>query len=52
LLDELADEEDAYLLTAMEEVKDEPAATREETAEFERWLKASIVSSNISKDRP
>ena len=34
------DEEDEYLLAAMEEVKDEPVATKEEKAEFEAWLKA------------
>jgi len=33
------DEEDAYLLAAMEEVKDEPDATKEEVEEFKKWLK-------------
>jgi len=32
------DEEDAYLLTAMEEVKNEPNATAEEVDEFKKWL--------------
>ncbi|MGI4021657.1 MAG: hypothetical protein ACRYFA_09145 [Janthinobacterium lividum] len=32
------DEEDAYLLAAMEEVKNEPIATQEEKKEFEAWL--------------
>lgn len=36
------DEEDEYLLAAMEEVKDEPIATKDEKDEFEAWLKASI----------
>ncbi len=35
------DEEDAALLAAMEEVKDEPIATKEEVEEFEAWLKAN-----------
>ena len=35
------DEEDAYLLAAMEEVKDEPDATAEEVEEFKKWLRAS-----------
>ncbi len=34
------DEEDEYLLAAMEEVKDEPIATKEEKEEFEAWLRA------------
>ena len=34
------DEEDAYLLAAMEEVKDEPDATAEEVEEFKKWLRA------------
>jgi hypothetical protein len=34
------DEEDAYLLAAMEEVKDEPEATEEEVEEFKKWLKS------------
>jgi len=34
------DEEDAYLLTAMEAVKDEPNLTTEEAIEFENWLKS------------
>ena len=34
------DEEDAYLLTAMEEVKDEPNATAEEVEDFKKWLKS------------
>ncbi|MDB5090453.1 MAG: hypothetical protein JWR09_4447 [Mucilaginibacter sp.] len=33
------DEEDAYLLAAMEEVKDEPDATPEEVEEFKKWLR-------------
>jgi hypothetical protein len=32
------DEEDAYLLAAMEEVKDEPNLTESEAAEFRKWL--------------
>ncbi len=35
------DEEDAYLLAAMEETKDEPVATAEEVEEFKKWLKSS-----------
>jgi len=35
------DEEDAYLLAAMEEVKDEPNATVEEVNEFKKWLRSS-----------
>lgn len=34
------DEEDEYLLAAMEEVKDEPIATEEKKQEFEAWLNA------------
>ena len=34
------DEEDAYLLAAMEEVKDEPNATAEEVDEFKKWLRS------------
>ncbi len=34
------DEEDEYLLAAMEEVKNEPIATKEEKEEFEAWLNA------------
>jgi hypothetical protein len=34
------DEEDAYLLAAMEEVKDEPDATPKEVEEFKKWLRA------------
>jgi hypothetical protein len=33
------DEEDAYLLAAMEEVKDEPNASAEEVEDFRKWLK-------------
>ena len=33
------DEEDAELLAAMEEVKDEPIATDAEAADFKNWLK-------------
>ncbi len=36
------DEEDEYLLAAMQEVKDEPIATKEEKEEFEAWLNAAI----------
>jgi hypothetical protein len=32
------DEEDAYLLAAMEEVKDEPNLSESEAAEFRKWL--------------
>ena len=32
--------EDAYLLAAMEEVKDEPNASVEEVEEFKKWLKS------------
>ena len=32
------DEEDAELLAAMEEVKDEPALTGAEALEFRKWL--------------
>jgi len=32
------DEEDAYLVAAMEEVKDEPNLTKEEAVEFRKWL--------------
>lgn len=35
------DEEDAYLLSAMEEVKDERIATAEEVEDFKNWLKSS-----------
>jgi hypothetical protein len=43
LLDELSeDEEDAYLLAAMEEVKDEKPASDKEVQEFKRWLKSSV----------
>lgn len=35
------DEEDEYLLAAMEEVKDEPIATEEEVKEFKAWLGAN-----------
>jgi hypothetical protein len=35
------DEEDAYLLAAMEEVKDEPNASVEEVKEFKKWLRSS-----------
>jgi hypothetical protein len=34
------DEEDAYLLAAMEEVKDEPEASPEEVDEFKKWLRS------------
>ncbi len=36
------DEEDEYLLAAMEEVKDEPIATQLEKEEFEKWLKKEV----------
>jgi hypothetical protein len=36
------DEEDAYLLAAMEEVKDETPLTSSEAQEFESWLKSSV----------
>ncbi len=35
------DEEDAYLLAAMEEVKDETTATAEEVENFKDWLRTS-----------
>jgi len=35
------DEEDSYLLAAMEEVKNEPNASDEEVKEFRKWLKSS-----------
>lgn len=39
---ELSDEEeDEYLLAAMEEVKDEPIATEEEVDDFKAWLKTN-----------
>ncbi|MFD1256325.1 hypothetical protein ACFQ3S_05910 [Mucilaginibacter terrae] len=31
-------EEEQYLLTAMEEVKDEPSLTEDEAKDFENWL--------------
>ncbi|RYE16147.1 MAG: hypothetical protein EOP42_34470 [Sphingobacteriaceae bacterium] len=34
------DEEDEYLLAAMEKVKDEPNVTTEEKEEFEAWLRS------------
>ena len=34
------DEEDAYLLASMEAVKDEPNLSKEESDEFENWLKS------------
>jgi len=34
------DEEDAYLLAAMEEGKDDPIASAEEVDEFKNWLRA------------
>ncbi len=34
------DEEDAYLIAAMEEVKDEPNLSKSEADEFEVWLKS------------
>jgi hypothetical protein len=36
------DEEDAYLLAAMEEAKDETPVSDDAAREFERWLKSSI----------
>lgn len=36
------DEEDAYLLAAMEEVKDETPVSDAEAKDFENWLKSSI----------
>lgn len=36
------DEEDAYLLEAMEEVKDETLVSDNEAKEFENWLKSSV----------
>jgi len=36
------DEEDAYLLAAMEEVKDELPVSDDEAREFENWLKSSV----------
>lgn len=49
LFDELDDddddeEEDAYLIAAMEEVKDEEPISEEEAIEFRNWLKESIES--------
>jgi hypothetical protein len=35
------DEEDAYLLAAMEEIKDETPVSDDEAKEFENWLSAS-----------
>jgi hypothetical protein len=35
------EEEDAYLLTAMEEVKDEPTASANEVEEFKKWLRST-----------
>lgn len=43
------DEEDAYLLASMEEVKDEPLVSEEEAKEFEMWLKSSVQKHNKSK---
>ncbi|MEO6151298.1 MAG: hypothetical protein ABIN95_14265 [Mucilaginibacter sp.] len=34
------DEEDGYLLAAMEEAKDEPILSKTEADEFEAWLKS------------
>ncbi len=34
------DEEDAYLIAAMEEVIDEPNLSKSEADEFENWLKS------------
>jgi hypothetical protein len=36
------DEEDAYLLAAMEGVKDEAPVSDEEAKEFEEWLKSVV----------
>ena len=36
------DEEDAYLLAAMEEVKDELPVSDDDAREFENWLKSSV----------
>ena len=35
------DEEDAYLLAAMDETKHEPTLSPEQATEFENWLKTS-----------
>jgi hypothetical protein len=35
------DEEDAYLLASMEEVKDEVPVSAEETNEFRNWLRTA-----------
>lgn len=41
LMDKLSeDQEDAYLLAAMEEVKDETPVSDEKAKEFESWLKS------------
>jgi len=34
------DEEDAWLLAAMEEVKNEPNASAEEVDDFKKWLRS------------
>jgi len=36
------DEEDAYLLAAMEEVKDETPVSDVEAIAFEKWLESSV----------
>jgi len=36
------DEEDAYLLAAMEETKNEIPLSKDEAKEFEAWLKSSV----------
>ena len=36
------DEEDEYLLAAMEEAKDETPVSESEAKEFEIWLKSSV----------
>jgi len=43
------DEEDAYLLAAMEEVKDEQPVSAAEALEFEKWLKSSAEEYSKSK---
>ena len=43
------DEEDAYLLAAMEEVKDEPTLSDAEAKEFEAWLSASVKNNTKAK---
>lgn len=46
LLNEL--EEDAYLLSAMEDFKNEKAVSKADAIEFESWLKSSVEKHNKS----